>query len=133
MNEINYGLELVLCGGFEFISNIPYAINSYIGLGKKFGNFTMTDPMTHDGLIDIFSNVHMGVTTENTVKNYHIIREMQDECAFMAQKRAIEAVDTGKFKEEIVLVSLKDYRSNEYTFEIDKFRNRKSSAEKLKN
>lgn len=132
MNEIRCGSELVLCGGFEFMSNIPYATNSYIRLGKKFGDFTMTDLMTHDGLIDAFSGVHMGITAENIAKNYSITREMQDEYALMAQKRAIEAVDTGKFKEEIVPVALKDYRGNEYTFETDEFPNRKSTAEKLK-
>ena len=96
MNEIRCGSELVLCGGFEFMSNIPYATNSYIRLGKKIGDFTMTDLMTHDGLIDAFNGVHMGITAENIAKNYSITREMQDEYALMAQKRAIEAVEIGR-------------------------------------
>ena len=49
MNEIRCGMNLVLCGGLEFMSNIPFATNSYIRLGKKFGDFNMVDLMTHDG------------------------------------------------------------------------------------
>lgn len=131
INEIKCGSNLVLCGGFEFMSNIPYATNSYIRLGKKFGDFTMTDLMTHDGLIDSFSGVHMGITAENIAQKYNITREKQDEYSFLAQQRAIEAVDSGKFQEEIVPVKLKDYKGNEYIFEIDEFPNRKSSREKL--
>ena len=131
MNEIKCGSNVVLCGGFEFMSNIPYATNSYIRLGKKFGDFTMTDLMTHDGLIDSFSGVHMGITAENIAKTYNITRKEQDEYSFMAQKRAIKAVDEGKFKEEIVPVRLKNYKKEEYIFETDEFPNRKSTAEKL--
>lgn len=131
MNEIRCGSNVVLCGGFEFMSNIPYATNSYIRLGKKFGDFTMTDLMTHDGLIDSFSGVHMGITAENIAKMYNITRKEQDEYSFMAQKRAIKAVDEGKFKEEIVPVRLKNYKREEYIFETDEFPNRKSTAEKL--
>ena len=88
INEIICGAQLVLCGGFEFMSNIPYATNSYIRLGKKFGDFTMIDLMTHDGLLDSFSGVHMGVTAENIAKKYGISRKEQDEYAYMAQQRA---------------------------------------------
>lgn len=69
MNEIRCGMDLVLCGGVEFMSNIPFATNSFIRLGKKFGDFTMIDLMTHDGLHDSFSGVHMGITAENIAKN----------------------------------------------------------------
>ncbi len=130
-NEIKCGSALVLCGGFEFMSNIPFATNSYIRLGKKFGDFTMTDLMTHDGLTDSFSGVHMGITAENIARKYRITREEQDEYSYYSQMRAIEAVDTGKFKEEIVPVHLKDYRGREYVFETDEFPNRNTSLEKL--
>lgn len=131
LNEIRCGCHLVLCGGFEFMSNIPYATNSYIRLGKKFGDFTMTDLMTHDGLIDAFSGVHMGITAENIARKYNISREEQDRYSFLAQQRAISAVDSGRFKEEIVPVCLKDYRGRKYIFETDEFPNRGTSLEKL--
>lgn len=129
--EIKCGSNLVLCGGLEFMSNIPYATNSYIRLGKKFGDFTMTDLMTHDGLIDSFSGVHMGVTAENIAKEFNISRQEQDEYAYKTLLRAIDAVDTGKFKDEIVPVTLKDYKGREYVFDKDEFPNRNSSPEKL--
>ena len=131
VNEIKCGASLVMVGGLEFMSNIPFATNSYIRLGKKFGDFTMVDLMTHDGLTDAFSGVHMGITAENIASKYGISREMQDEYSFMAQQRAIEAVDSGMFKEEIVPVKLKDYRGREYVFETDEFPNRNTSREKL--
>lgn len=131
MNEIKCGSDLVLCGGFEFMSNIPFATNSYIRLGKKFGDFTMTDLMTHDGLIDSFSGVHMGITAENIAHKYGITREEQDRYAYLTQQRAIKAVDTEKFKDEIVPITLCDYRGREYTFEKDEFPNRQSTPEKL--
>lgn len=53
--EIQCGSNMVLAGGFELMSNIPFATNTYMRLGKKFGDFVMTDLMTHDGLIDSFS------------------------------------------------------------------------------
>lgn len=131
VNEIKCGCNLVLCGGLEFMSNIPYATNSYIRLGKKFGDFTMIDLMTHDGLIDSFSGVHMGITAENIAKKYNITRKEQDEYSYMSLQRAIKAVDAGNFKDEIVPIELKDYRNNEYTFDTDEFPNRKSTPEKI--
>jgi len=130
-NEIKLGKDLVLAGGFEFMSNIPYATDTYLRLGKKFGDFKMTDLMTHDGLHDAFSGVHMGVTAENIAKELHISREEQDKYAYMSEKRALDAVNDGYFDDEIVKVLLKDYKGNEYTFERDEFVNPNTSPEKL--
>ncbi len=132
IREIKCGAKLILCGGFEFMSNIPYATNSYIRLGKKFGDFNMIDLMTHDGLLDAFSGVHMGVTAENVVKECEITREEQDRYAYMSQQRTISAVDSGVFKDEIVPITLHDYRGREYVFDTDEFPNRESTPEKLK-
>lgn len=131
MNEIQSGMDLVLCGGLEFMSNIPYATNSYIRLGKKFGDFNMVDLMTHDGLLDSFSGVHMGITAENIAKAYGITRQEQDEYSDLTRKRAISAIDSGKFKQEIVKIILRDYKGNEYSFDLDEFPNRGSNLEKL--
>lgn len=129
--EIQCGSDLVLAGGLEFMSNIPFATNTYMRLGKKFGDFGMTDLMTHDGLIDSFSGVHMGITAENVAKKYGITREAQDEYALKAQQRAVVAVDGGFFKEEIVPVELKDYKGRSYTFDTDEFPRRDTSLEKM--
>ena len=131
VNEIRCGSNLVLCGGFELMSNIPFATNSYIRLGKKFGDFTMTDLMTHDGLIDAFHGIHMGITAENIAREMDITRDEQDDYSFLTQQRAIRAVDRGAFEEEIVPIRLKDYKGREYVFDKDEFPNRNSSREKL--
>ena len=129
--EIMCGSDLVLAGGVEFMSNIPYATNTYLRLGKKFGNFEMTDLMVSDGLTDSFSGVHMGITAENIAKKYNITRKEQDEFAWITQQRAIAGVDSGAFREEIVPVIVKDYKGRESVFDIDEFPNRSSTQEKM--
>ena len=130
-NEIKLGKRLVLTGGFEFMSNIPYATDTYLRLGKKFGDFNMTDLMTHDGLYDAFSGVHMGITAENIAKEYRITREHQDSYAFIAHQRALKAVSSGYFKEEIVPINLTDYKGRNFVFDTDEFPNPNSTPEKL--
>ena len=131
VKEILCGSNLIVAGGVEFMSNIPYATNTYLRLGKKFGNFEMTDLMVSDGLTDTFSGVHMGVTAENIAKKYHITREEQDSFGWRTQQRAIWGVDNGAFKEEIVPVRIKDYKGRESVFDTDEFPNRKSTPEKM--
>lgn len=129
--EIECGKDLVLAGGIEFMSNVPYATESYLRLGQKNGNFIMADLMIKDGLTDQFSGKHMGVTAENIAKKYNITRQQQDEYAWMSQHRTIEAIDMCKFEEEIVPLNLKDYKGREYKFGTDEFVNRESTKEKM--
>ena len=131
VKEIKCGASLVVAGGVEFMSNIPYATNTYIRLGKKFGNFEMADLMVQDGLTDSFSGVHMGITAENIARDLGISRKEQDEYAYLAQRRAIDAIDNGLFKEEIVPVEVKDYKGNRFIFQEDEFPNRASTPEKI--
>lgn len=131
VKEVRCGSDLVVAGGVEFMSNIPYATNTYLRLGKKFGSFEMTDLMVSDGLTDAFSGVHMGVTAENIAKKYNVTREEQDAFGWLTQQRAIAGVDSGVFKEEIVPVSIKDYKGRESLFDTDEFPNRTSTKEKM--
>ena len=130
-NEIECGKEVVLAGGVEFMSNIPYATNTFIRLGKKFGNFEMTDLMVSDGLTDSFSGVHMGITAENVAKKYNITRLEQDNYSYMTQQRAIKAIDSGIFKDEIVPLELIDYKGRRFVFDTDEYPNRESTKEKM--
>lgn len=130
-NEIECGKDLVLAGGVEFMSNIPYATNTFIRLGKKFGNFEMTDLMVSDGLTDSFSGVHMGITAENIAERYAISREQQDDYSYLTQQRAIKAVDEGVFRDEIVPLTLTDYKGRTFEFSTDEFPNRESTREKM--
>ena len=99
-NEIKLGKNLVLAGGFEFMSNVPYATDTYIRYGKKFGDFKMVDLMTKDGLIDSFSGVHMGVTAENIAKRLNITRKEQDKYSYDSQNKTLKAIEDGKFINE---------------------------------
>lgn len=130
-NEIRLGKRLVLTGGFEFMSNIPYATDTYLRLGKKFGDFNMTDLMTHDGLHDAFSGVHMGITAENVAKRFNITRQEQDKYAFIAHQRALSSVSSGYFKDEIIPINLVDYKGRQFVFDTDEFPNPNSTLEKL--
>lgn len=131
VKEIKCGANLVVAGGVEFMSNIPYATNTYLRLGKKFGNFEMTDLMVSDGLTDTFSGVHMGVTAENIARDLGITREEQDQYSWLTLQRAIAGVDSGIFKGEIVPVRIKDYKGRECIFDMDEFPNRASTLEKI--
>ncbi|MCR4633451.1 MAG: thiolase family protein [Erysipelotrichaceae bacterium] len=130
-NEIECGKDLILTGGVEFMSNIPYATNTFLRLGKKFGNFEMTDLMVSDGLTDSFSGVHMGITAENIAAKYQISREAQDDYAYMSQQRSIKAIDDGVFRQEIIPLDLKDYKGRQFVFDTDEFPNRESTREKM--
>lgn len=129
--EIECGKELILAGGIEFMSNVPYATESYLRLGQKNGNFTMADLMIKDGLIDQTTRSHMGVTAENIAKKFDITRDQQDNYAWTVQHRAIDATDSGAFGEEIVPLVLKDYKGKEFIFNTDEFINRNSTKEKM--
>ncbi len=131
VKEIKCGSNLVVAGGVEFMSNIPYATNTYLRLGKKFGSFEMTDLMVSDGLTDAFSGVHMGVTAENVANRVGVTREEQDAYSWQALQKAINGVDSGAFKDEIVSVRIKDYKGRESVFDMDEYPNRSSTQEKI--
>ena len=128
---IQSGYEnLVLAGGAESMSTAGYVLPGAVRDGHKMGAVTAIDHMVHDGLTDAFSGLHMGITAENIAEKYNISREEQDEFALESQKRAIAAVDGGKFKDEIVPIEYK-VKKEVKVFDTDEFPNRGTSAEKL--
>jgi acetyl-CoA C-acetyltransferase len=97
--------KMIIAGGQENMSMAMHA--SYIRAGVKMGKAEMLDMMTFDGLTDAFSNVLMGITAENIAKKFNISRERQDLFSLESQKKAAEAQVEGKFKDEIVPISVK--------------------------
>lgn len=93
----------VLCGGTESMSNAPYLLNR-ARAGYKLGDGVLIDSLLRDGLVDAFSDVHMGVTAERLAQKYGISREAQDEFAATSQQRYATALAAGNFREEIVPV-----------------------------
>ena len=122
--------DVVIAGGTEVMSNAPFLVPSAARSGLKMGNFTVVDHMINDALTDAFTGVHMGITAENIVNKYGITRAEQDEFAINSQQKAIAAVDSGAFKDEIVPVLIKT-RKEEIVFDTDEYPNRKTSLEKL--
>lgn len=122
--------NMILVGGIESMSMSPSIIPSRIRKGYKMGGFTTIDHMIGDALTDPFDNVHMGITAENIVDQFNLSREEQDEFAFESQQRAIKAVDAGKFKDEIVPITIKS-RRGDVVFDTDEYPNRKTTLEVL--
>ena len=122
--------NIVVAGGVENMSSAPYLIPESTRQGVKMGGFKVIDHMVFDALTDAYSGVHMGITAENIAKKYQITREEQDTFAIRSQEKAIKAVDSGAFKDEIVPVIVKD-RKKEIVFDTDEYPNRTTSLEKL--
>ena len=98
--------DIILAGGMENMSAAPYALEK-ARYGYRMNNGTLVDVMVKDGLWEAFNNYHMGITAENINEQYSISREEQDDFAFRSQQRAVQAIASGRFKDEIVPVVLK--------------------------
>lgn len=128
---ISAGLQkLVIAGGTESMSQSPYLLPASVRSGTKMGEFAAKDHMLNDALFDSFEGYHMGVTAENVAERYHITREQQDSFAWDSQQKALKAIDAGRFKDEIVPVSIQ-VRRETVIFDTDEFPNRKTTPEKL--
>jgi len=97
--------EIVVAGGQESMTQAPHAM--YLRTGVRMGSGEMIDTMIKDGLWDAFNGYHMGNTAENVAQKWQITREQQDEFALASQNKAEAAQKAGKFKDEIVPVTVK--------------------------
>lgn len=98
--------EIVVAAGAESMSQIPFAAPASIRDGQKMGNLSLTDLLIADGLTDAFHQYHMGVTAENVVAKVGLTREQQDNFALNSQLKAVNAIEQGKFVDEIVPVEV---------------------------
>ena len=96
--------QIVVVGGMENMSQTPHYVDGRNG--TKFGNITMLDGITKDGLLDVYSKVPMGNCAELCATKYEITREQQDEFAINSYKRAAAAWQAGKFNDEVIGVSV---------------------------
>jgi len=122
--------NLIAAGGTEVMSGAPFLVPGKVRSGNKMGEMKLIDHMLIDSLTDAFGNMHMGITAENVAERYGITRAMQDEFAIKSQEKAIAAQDAGKFKDEIVPLTVKVGRK-EVVFDADEYINRSTSLEKL--
>ncbi|NQW00957.1 MAG: acetyl-CoA C-acetyltransferase [Rhodospirillales bacterium] len=96
---------IVVAGGQESMSQAPHCLN--MRNGTKMGPAEMVDTMIKDGLCDAFNGYHMGTTAENVAEKWQLTREQQDAFAARSQQKAEAAITAGKFKDEIVPVTIK--------------------------
>ena len=102
--------RIVVAGGQESMSMSTHA--AYLRAGQKMGDLSMIDTMIRDGLWDAFNGYHMGTTAENVAKEYQITREDQDRFAVASQNKAEAARKAGRFKDEIVAVTVKTRKAD---------------------
>lgn len=97
--------EIVVAGGTENMTQAPYLVKN-ARWGQRMGDGQFIDSMISDGLMDIFNKYHMGITAENVAEKFKITREAQDQLAFESQTKAQKAIESGRFKDEIVPVAV---------------------------
>ena len=122
--------EIVVAGGQESMSLSPHVLFGS-RQGQRMGDWKMIDSMIVDGLWDVYNQYHMGTTAENVAKAHGITREMQDALALASQQKASAAQDAGKFKDEIVGVTIPQKKGDPLVFSADEFINKKTNAEAL--
>lgn len=125
---LNGDAEIVAAGGQENMSLSPHAL--HLRAGVKMGNAPMIDTMITDGLWDIYNNYHMGITAENIAEKFAISRTQQDEFAASSQQKAEAAMAAGKFKDEIVPVTIKG-KKEDIVIDTDEFPRAGVTAEGL--
>lgn len=122
--------EIVIAGGQENMSASPHVLTGSRD-GQRMGDWKMIDSMIVDGLWDVYNQYHMGITAENVAKACGVSRDMQDALALASQKKAAAAQDAGRFKDEIVSVSIPQRKGDPILFSADEFLNRKTDAQAL--
>jgi acetyl-CoA C-acetyltransferase len=106
MQQIATGdARIIVAGGQESMSMSPHC--AHLRQGVKMGDYKMIDTMIKDGLWDAFNGYHMGVTAENVARQFQITRDDQDRFALASQNKAEAAQKAGRFKDEIVPVTVK--------------------------
>ncbi len=120
--------QIVVAGGQESMSNAPHAAS--LRVGKKMGDLDFIDTMIRDGLWDAFNGYHMGVTAENVARQWQITRQEQDHFAAWSQNKAEEAQKAGRFKQEIIPVTIKS-RKGDICIDEDEYPRHGTTSEAL--
>src|SRR5699024_917279 len=124
--------EIVVAGGMESMSNAPYMLPN-ARWGYRMGDQQVVDMMVHDGLTCSFNQVHMGTYGNSTANEYEVDRKAQDEWAYRSHQRAIKAMETGKFNDEIVPVEIPQRKGNPVLVDEDEAPRKDTTIEKLSN
>ncbi|WP_119677485.1 acetyl-CoA C-acetyltransferase [Indioceanicola profundi] len=120
--------DIIVAGGQESMSQAPHCM--HLRAGTKMGDASMIDTMIKDGLWDAFNGYHMGGTAENVAEKWQITREQQDQFAAASQQKAEAAMKAGRFKDEIVPVTIKG-RKGDVVIDTDEHPKHGTTAEAL--
>jgi acetyl-CoA C-acetyltransferase len=112
--------EVLVAGGTENMSRAPY-LTGVTRFGARMGDTKLVDSMLSDGLIDPMELCHMGITAENVAEQWKVSREDQDEFAARSQQRAVHAMETGLFDQEIVGVTVPQRRGDPVVVTKDEY------------
>jgi acetyl-CoA C-acetyltransferase len=122
--------EVIVAGGMESMSNAPYVLPK-ARWGFRMGDAQVKDLMIHDGLTCSFTGVHMGTYGNVAAADMEISREAQDEWALRSHMRAIAAIESGKFAEEIVAVEVPQRKGAPVLVATDESPRKDTSIERL--
>jgi acetyl-CoA C-acetyltransferase len=122
--------DLIVAGGVESMSRAPYLLKN-ARWGYRMGNGEIVDSMLSEGLTCAMGGCHMGVTAENVAAEHRITREDQDAFAAESQRRAAEAVASGRFHDEIVPVLIEQKKGEPLAFQTDEYPRAGTNAEAL--
>ncbi len=122
--------DIVVSGGMESMSNCPHLLKG-AREGLRMGNGTLVDSMIHDGLWDAYSDFHMGCTGEIVAEKYSVTRQQQDEFAVQSHKKALAAIASGAFKDEILKAEIPQKKGPALMVENDESPRADTSIESL--
>ncbi len=122
--------EIIVAGGMESMSNAPYFLPD-ARWGNRMGDKQVKDMMIHDGLTCSFEGVHMGNYGNSTAGKHDLSREAQDEWSYRSHQRAVEAIDNGKFTDEIIAVEVPQRKRDPLIVDTDEAPRRDTTQEKL--
>ena len=113
----NGNADIIVAGGMENMSMAPYLLYN-ARYGYRMGAGKLDDSMLKDALTDAFGGYHMGITAENIAEEWHLTREQLDEFSAWSQQKAQKAIESGRFKDEIVPVTIHQ-KKGDIVFDTD--------------
>jgi acetyl-CoA C-acetyltransferase len=122
--------EIIVAGGMESMTNAPYLLTK-AREGYRLGNGEVIDAMVHDGLWCAFDHWHMGETGEVVAERYQITRAMQDDFAYNSHRKAVAAMEAGRFNDEIFSISIPQRKGDPVMFATDEGPRADSTVESL--
>ncbi len=123
-------VRYIVAGGMESMSSCPYLLTR-ARTGLRMGHDRIVDSMISDGLWDVYNDMHMGATAEMVADKYDVSREEMDEWSLLSHRRALDAIDGGRFDEEVVPVEVPQRKGDPVSVTVDEGPRRDTSLEKL--